>query len=122
MYADIRKLKRAGYKVIERSHWHYQVTQNDVTCNIWPSKSKYMVEFGNGASIYTDVVEAVASIVGKAGIQETRAERIARLKEFWANEIPIPAHPEADKAWRYELDLTVKCVQRRIQRAIDMDF
>lgn len=121
-YTDIKKLQRAGYEVIEQSPWHYQVEQNGVVCNIWPSKRKYMVEYGGGASFYDDVVEAVESIVGPAGVKETRAQRIARLKAQWAIDIPVPAFPEAEKVWRYELDLVVKMVQRAIKRKDDMDF
>lgn len=122
MYADILKLKRAGYKVEELSPWHYQVKQGDTICNIWPSKRKYMREFDNGASIYLDVVEAVAHVVGPAHTVETRAERIARLKKYWAEEIPVPQNPEAYAAWRYEIDLLVKYVARVIQKRDDMDF
>lgn len=122
MYADIAKLKRAGYTVIQQSPWHFQVAQGDSVCNIWPTKRKYMREYGGGASIYVDVVRAVESVVGKPGIKETRAERIARLKKFWAEEIPVPRDPEADRVWRYELGVLVRYIHRRIQRAIDMDF
>lgn len=122
MYADIAKLKRAGYQVIQQSPWHFQVEQGEIICNIWPTKKKYMQEWGNGASIYTDVVRAVESIVGPPGVKETRAERIARIKKYWAEEIPVPRFPEAEKMWRYELDLLVKYVQRVIKKRDDMDF
>lgn len=116
MYDDIDELERAGYEVVELTPWHYQVTHNGVTCNIWPSKNKYMQEFGQGASIYDDVVAAVSSVVGPPGEPETPAERKARLKAQWAKEYPVPLDPVAEKIWRYELDITLAYLWRLIDK------
>ncbi len=119
MYNDIRILKKAGYEVTERSPWHFQVEQGDSICNIWPSKKKYMVEFGGGASYYDDVVEAVASIVGAPGGRETRAQRMERLRKHWNDLYPVPQHPNDDDVWRTYLDIVVEEIHRKVDA---MDF
>ena len=65
-YRDIDRLRSAGYQVIERSPWHFQVIGEPVLINIWPTKRKYMVAFDSGASYYTDIVATVKSILEKA--------------------------------------------------------
>lgn len=125
MYYDIRQLERAGYEVREMSPWHYQVEQNGIICNIWPSKSKYMQEFGDGASIYEDVVEAVESIVGPAGIVETRRERGKRIADNLYKKYRVLRTEEWDE-WRYELDVLVNYIHRVTKKAQEkrdaMDF
>ncbi len=125
-YSDINRLRKAGYEVVELTEWHYQVTHNGVTCNIWPSRQKYMQEYGSGASYYDDVVEAVQSIVGPPGRKETYAEKLARIKAYLNELYPIPIETPAIKAWRYELNIITNWVHRKTakarQRREDMDF
>lgn len=121
-YDDINKLVRAGYKVTERSPWHYQVEHHGEICNIWPTKNKYMREFGDGASIYDDVVEAVASVVGPPGKRETMRERRDRLLDEWHKEYPVPQDPEADRVWREGLDKVVNEIHKLIAERRAMDF
>ncbi len=70
-YDDIEELRDAGYTVEERSPWHFQVVGERVKVNIWPTKKKYMIEYGDGASYYEDVVEAVEELLTpkKSGIE-----------------------------------------------------
>ncbi len=74
-YPDINRLRSAGYTVIEKSPWHFQVMGN-VIVNIWPTKNKFMQEYGDGAAIYEDVIEAVESLLkpGKERLEEFRKE------------------------------------------------
>lgn len=102
--------------MIERSPWHFQVEQGDTICNIWPSKKKYMVEFGGGASYYDDVLEAVASIVGMPGGKETRAQRMERLRKYWQELYPVPEYPEEEAIWRQLL----RPIENRIEDNVDM--
>lgn len=85
-----------------------------------------MQEFGNGASVYDDVLEAVASVVGAAGRKETYAERLARTKAYLDELYPIPIETPEIKAWRYELKVLTGYIHRRVakarQRREDMDF
>lgn len=69
-YHDISVLRKAGYKITEKSPWHFQIKQGKALVNIWPTKQKFMREYGNGASFYDDVVQAVESIVGKPGVKQ----------------------------------------------------
>lgn len=98
-YPDINRLRKVGYEVVELTEWHYQVTHNNIVCNIWPSKRKYMQEYGSGASVYDDVVDAVQSIVGAPGRKETYAERLARTKAYLDELYPIPIETEATRVW-----------------------
>lgn len=63
MYPDIEKLKKAGYEVKEMSPWHYHVV-GAVTINVWPSRKKYMLQYGSGASYYDDIMVVAANILG----------------------------------------------------------
>ncbi len=62
-YQDIEDLRRAGFTVESRSPWHFQVIGEKTKVNIWPTKKKFMIEYGDGASYYTDVVETVDQIL-----------------------------------------------------------
>lgn len=76
-YYAIEKLKTAGYVVEQCSPYHFKVYGWGTYVNIWPSSDKYMKAFGDGASIYTDVIKAVEEIIGtpeaiKAGKKHVR--------------------------------------------------
>lgn len=125
-YPDINRLRKAGYIVVEQSPWHYQITLNDRTVNIWPSTQKYMEEYGAGASHYSDVLKAVESIVGVAGRKETYAERLAKTKAYLNELYPIPLETPQVKAWRYELSVITNWIHRKTKKRQElkdaMDF
>ncbi len=60
---DIEELQEAGFTVQEMNPWHFQVIGETFKINIWPTKKKYMIEYGDGAAYYTDVVEAVDNLL-----------------------------------------------------------
>lgn len=115
MWADIVKLKDAGYTVEERSQWHYQVVTGRATINIWPSKKKYMREYGSGASFYTNIVATIEGLVGKPHATRTVEDvqaAIERKQRWWQTQVPIPRFPALYEAHRYELDLLVAYIKR----------
>lgn len=77
-YSDIDDLREAGYMVQEKSPWHYQVIGEKTKVNVWPSVKKYMIDYGDGASYYDDVLEAVGSIL------RPRKSRIEMANEGFA--------------------------------------
>ncbi len=73
-YQDIRDLREAGFVVEEMNPWHFQVVGEKLRVNIWPTKKKFMIEYGDGASYYTDVVETVDQILNpkKSAVQRSQ--------------------------------------------------
>lgn len=94
---DIHKLKEAGYSVVQRNPWHFQIIGKKATVNIWPTKNKYMIEYGSGASIYTDVVAAVASIIGDPKTLLVKRETI---RERIAKEVALMYPPETQRLYQ----------------------
>lgn len=70
-YRDIEDLRDAGFTVEELTPWHFQVIGEKTKVNVWPTVKKFMIEYGDGASYYVDVVEAVDQILNpkKSGIE-----------------------------------------------------
>lgn len=105
-YPDIGRLVKAGYKVIQRSPWHFQIEGNGTLVNIWPTKRKYMMQFDSGASYYTDVIKAVESIVGTPdGVKPKRP-----LRDILYERYHVPKTPEQEFAyqqWREGLEILV---------------
>lgn len=86
-YQDIEDLRDAGYTVEQKSPWHFQVV-GQKRVNIWPTKKKFMIEFGDGASYYTDVVDTVDQILNpkETSLQKAQflyAEVYAPEEEDW---------------------------------------
>lgn len=108
MWSDILKLRAAGYKVVEQSLWHYEVMGEHIV-NIWPSKRKYMIKYGAGASFYTDVVAAVAEILGKPGAKRDKRALVKRLNaEYEASLTP------EQKAAIYNHEVDMAYIGRRV--------
>lgn len=95
-YPDIERLKKTGYTVVQKSPWHYQVVGKKAVVNIWPTARKYMREYGSGASVYTDVVTAVQSIL------KPKKKAVLLANEMYAASM-TPAREEAIDIWRIEL-------------------
>lgn len=99
-YRDIDILVEAGYDVVERNPWHYQVMaaigKKIIVVNIWPSKRKYMREYGDGAKLYTDIIEAVESII------RPKKKNVLIAREMFT-ELMKPLE-NAQRHWRSELD------------------
>lgn len=82
-YPVIQALRAAGYKVVQRSPWHYQVVHRLTTVNLWPTKNKWMVEYDSGASLYKDAADLLKSILS-----------VSTTKHL------MPPMTEAEKVWR----------------------
>lgn len=99
-FRDIDILREAGYDIQERNPWHYQVMaavgKRILVVNIWPSKKKYMREYGDGAKYYEDVIEAVESI-----IKPKKKASVLVREEFARIMAPLE---DAQCWWRSELD------------------
>lgn len=99
-YRDIDILVEAGYDVVERNPWHYQVMaaigKKIIVVNIWPSKRKYMREYGDGAKLYADIIEAVESII------RPKKKNVLIAREMFT-ELMKPLE-NAQRHWRSELD------------------
>lgn len=105
-YPDIGRLRNAGYKVIQRSPWHFQIEGNGTLVNIWPSKRKYMIQYGSGASYYTDVVKAVDSIVGAPdGAKPKKPLRDILWERYYVP--PTLEQQIAERQWREGLEVLV---------------
>lgn len=94
-YQDIEDLREAGFTVEQRSPWHFQVIGEKIKVNIWPTKKKFMIEYGDGASYYTDVVETVDQILNP---KKKPSERVREMYAAITSE--IPGWQEAQDAWR----------------------
>lgn len=107
MWHDIQKLKRAGYVVIEQSPYHYHVHNNGrELINVWPSKRKWMIQYGNGASFYTDVLKMAQDILGEPGkkrkcrLKERQAEMMAEWESWRTDE-------EREREWKFKEDKAI---------------
>lgn len=100
MYQDIERLKAAGYKVEQKSPWHFHV-KGPVTLNIWPTKRKWMIEYGSGASFYTDILETVREVIGEPRKRHKRNPRWLLdqiIAQYEAGR--TDADREAERIWR----------------------
>lgn len=95
---DIRRLKNAGYKIIECAPWHFQI-QGHVLLNIWPSKRKYMVAYDNGASYYIDILKTVESIFGKPNEIKPKKTLFQKIKKEHENSISEEEY-DAEFEWQ----------------------
>lgn len=104
MYHDITHLKQKGYKVIQKSPWHFHVIGDQTYINVWPTARKYMIAFGGGASYYQnagDLFGVVRNILGEPGVPKSRNPRwlIDRLqREYEAARTDVDR--EAERVWR----------------------
>ncbi len=103
MYHDIQRLKQAGYTVEERSPWHYQLA-GPIVLNIWPSKRKWMVQYGSGASFYNNfehLLEIVRNLIGEPGARRGRNPRwlVDRIHAEHESQ-RTDADRDAERIWR----------------------
>lgn len=57
MNLDIVHLRENGLTVEQKSPWHYHVVGAHTYVNVWPTKRKWMIAFGSGASYYHSAKE-----------------------------------------------------------------
>lgn len=96
---DIRKLKDAGYRVVQKSPWHFQVL-GKVLVNIWPTKNKYMVQYAGGASHYGNIVEKMHLILGNPKDNTGPQRRIFDVIREQHERSITSAMREAEVIWR----------------------
>lgn len=87
MFTDINRLREAGYAVKQKSPWHFQVEGKTIV-NIWPSRNKWMVAYGAGASFYHDgkhLLSIMENILGKPGEKRGRDPRwlLKKINAEW---------------------------------------
>lgn len=100
---EIEVLRKEGFQIAELSPYHFHVIKGKRYVNIWPTKRKWMVMYGSGASFYKDAKELlgiVQNVLGKKNprwlidrlIQEMEAAKtpIQREAEEWQREwLPV---------------------------------
>lgn len=100
-FRDINKLQEVGYTIIECSPWHFKVYGQGNVMNVWPSKRKFMLEYGRQASFYKDIVETVKRHVGPPQIGK-KVRR--RLKHRISSDNQAKAKVEYDGMMKKLLD------------------
>ena len=57
---DKTRIIQAGYKLVQYQPWHWRIFKNDMACDVWPTKSKYMLRDSNwNVQFYTDIVKSL---------------------------------------------------------------
>lgn len=106
MHYDIEMIKRDGYKVAQKSPWHYQVTNGRKIMNVWPTARKYMIEYGGGASLYSNAQELIEIFHGVIGHPGKRTKDPLWLVKKIRAEFEATRTDEeraAEKQWRKDV-------------------
>lgn len=96
MYYEITYLREKGYTVNEKSPWHYEVIGKKTLINVWPTKRKWMIQYGSGASFYSsaeDLYEKVDNILGKKRNPRWLLDRLLRERDATMTEEQRIAYP-----------------------------
>lgn len=100
----IERLEDAGYSVVIKSPWHLHVTRRgededeDLLVNVWPTANKAMIEYGGGATVYTDLMKTVDMMFGRS--KESYKDYLYRI---WQESI-TPEMRAAEKLWQEGLE------------------
>jgi hypothetical protein len=100
-YYEIENLRKEGFKIEQKSPWHFIVIKGKRYINIWPSKRKWMVMYGSGASFYGNAEELLGIVRNLFGKKRNPRWLVDQLiKEMEAAKTPRQREAEAfQKEW-----------------------